>query len=225
MAHLLDNIVWNTLTGPQANFAAGVGGARRYQRGFSALIGLEHPDRPDFASLAPFCKQDEQFYCPDWRGPIPEGWRLEEETVMLRMIWAGKAPAHEPDLDAQPLAHEHAAQALALAELTHPGPFGLRTIELGEYFGIFEGARLVAMAGERFHAGPFREISGVCTHPEYQGRGIARKLTEKLLVRELARGQTPFLHVMRNNTVARTLYEGMGFRLYLETLVRVITVA
>lgn len=224
MAHLLDNIVWNTLTGPQANFAAGAGGARRYQHGFSPIIGLERPDKPDFESLAPFCAQGEQFYCPDWRGPVPEGWRMDEETVMLRMIWAGMTPAQEPDVDARPLTHEHAAQALALAELTHPGPFGLRTIELGEYFGVFEGARLVAMAGERFHAGSFREISGVCTHPEYQGRGIARKLTEKLLVRELARGQTPFLHVMRDNTVARTLYERMGFRLYLETLVRVISV-
>ena len=143
---------------------------------------------------------------------------------MLRMIWAGETPTREPDVDAQPLTTAHAAQALALAELTHPGPFGLRTIELGDYFGVFEGARLVAMAGERFHAGEFREISGVCTHPEYQGRGIARQLTAKLLLRELARGQTPFLHVMRDNIVARTLYEGMGFRLYLETLVRVITV-
>jgi ribosomal protein S18 acetylase RimI-like enzyme len=224
VAHLLDNIVWNTLTGPQANFASGAGGARRYKKGFSAIIGLERPDNPDFESLAPYCSKGEQFYCPDWRGAVPDGWRMEEETVMLRMIWAGEAPAHEPAVETQPLTSAHAAQALALAELTHPGPFGLRTIELGEYFGVFEGARLVAMAGERFHAGSFREISGVCTHPEYQRRGIARKLTEKVLLRELARGQQPFLHVMRDNVVARRLYERMGFRLYLETLVRVISV-
>jgi ribosomal protein S18 acetylase RimI-like enzyme len=225
VAHLLDNIVWNTLTGPQSNFAAGAGGARRYERGFSAIIGLERPDKPDFESLAPFCSPGERFYCPDWCGPVPGGWRMEEETVMLRMIWAGETPAREPDVAAQPLTAVHAAQALALAELTHPGPFGLRTIELGEYFGVFEGQRLVAMAGERFEAGAFREISGVCTHPEYQGRGLARKLTEKLLLRELRRGQTPFLHVMRDNTVARDLYRRMGFRLYLETLVRVISVS
>ena len=30
---------------------------------------------------------------------------------------------------------------------TNPGPFGIRTIELGEYFGVFDGAQLVAMAG------------------------------------------------------------------------------
>ena len=35
-------------------------------------------------------------------------------------------------------------------------------------------AVLVAMAGERMQAGPWREISGVCTDPGHQGRGLAR---------------------------------------------------
>jgi predicted GNAT family acetyltransferase len=39
----------------------------------------------------------------------------------------------------------------------------------------------------------------------------------------MARGKTPFLHVMSHNTTARGLYEKMGFRNYLETVVRVAT--
>ena len=69
----------------------------------------------------------------------------------------------------------------------------MRTLELGEYFGIFEGERLVAMVGERFQAGPFRE---------------------------LRRGETPFLHVMHDKLLARGLYERMGFVYYRESAAR-----
>jgi predicted GNAT family acetyltransferase len=106
--------------------------------------------------------------------------------------------------------------------LTNPGPFGLRTIELGEYFGVFEGERLVAMAGERLHAGKYREVSGVCTHPDQQGRGLARRLSLKIVRLQLLRGQSPFLHVISSNTTAHALYEKLGFRDYRETVVRVV---
>ena len=41
------------------------------------------------------------------------------------------------------------------------------------------------MAGERMHAGTLREISGVCTHPDFQGRGLARRLMRKLVRRQM----------------------------------------
>src|SRR5262249_255229 len=118
---------------------------------------------------------------------------------------------------------EHATRALELAILTNPGPFGVRTIELGDYFGVFEGERLVAMAGERMFADVLREISGVCTHPDFQGKGLARQLMLKLIRREIQRGETPFLHVMRDNAAARGLYARMGFRDYKESVVRVVS--
>src|SRR4029453_13512601 len=129
-------------------------------------------------------------------------------------------PEREEAPDAVPLAPAHAQQAFDLAMLTKPGPFGPRTIELGDYFGVFDGDRLVAMAGERMHAGTLREISGVCTHPDLQGRGIASRLMRKLVRRQLARRETPFLHVMRDNAVERGLYERMGFAVYRACVVR-----
>ena len=132
-----------------------------------------------------------------------------------------------PDTDAAPdavaLRPEHAPQALELAHLTNPGPFGIRTPELGEYFGYFDGGRLIAMAGERLCSGALHEVSGICTHPDFQGRGLARKLTLKLVRRQMQRGKTPFLHVMVQNTPARALYEKLGFRNNRETVVRVIS--
>jgi len=68
-----------------------------------------------------------------------------------------------------------------------------------------------------------REVSGICTHPDFRGRELASRLTLKLIRREIQRGETPFLHVMGDNPSARQLYWKMGFRDYCETTLRVIS--
>ena len=175
MNNALDNVTWHTLVGPHANYAAGTEHARRYAAGFSPIVGFSNPERPAFDALTAYCDPGEHFYCDGWSGAPPNDWRIEFESTMFKMVWDGTTPSHDPMPDATRLGPEHALQALDLAALTRPGPFGSRTIELGEYFGCFDGQRLVAMAGERMRAGSFHEISGVCTHPEFQGRGLARK--------------------------------------------------
>jgi GNAT superfamily N-acetyltransferase len=226
MQQYLDNIFWQTLSGPHACYASGTDRARRYARGFSPIVGFPDPHDPDFAALLPFCEPGEHFYCDAWSGPAPAGWRIEAESTMFRMVWDGVMPLEDKAPDAVPLGPEHAQQAVELATLTKPGPFGPRTIELGEYFGYFdEAGQLIAMAGERMAAPGLREISGVCTRPGFQGRGMARRLMEKLVRRQLLRGETPFLHVMRANTHAHELYLRMGFRDYRETVVRVVAPA
>ncbi len=227
MTNLLDNIFWHALSGPQAHLSTGTGTARRYAPGFSPIVGFADPEQPDFDSLAPYCEPGERFYCDGWSGPVPTGWRVLVESTMLKMIWDAPMPGADEAPDAVPLGAEHVEQAVALATLTNPGPFGPRTIELGDYFGYFddahaEGGRLMAMAGERSCAPGLREISGVCTHPDYQGRGLARRLMTKLIRREMQRGETPFLHVMSRNDTARGMYERMGFRIYREVVVRVV---
>lgn len=84
----------------------------------------------------------------------------------------------------------------------------------------------VCEPGEQFmHAGPLREVSGICTLPEYQGRGYARRLTELVVRAQLVRRQTPFLHVASSNTRARTLYERMGFVVDREVPLRVVALS
>lgn len=222
MLELLDNVTWHSLSGPHERFSAGGPTARRYARGFSPILGFADPMRPDFDALRAHCEVGESFYTDGWAGTPPDGWRVNVETTMFKMVWDAPMPQEDPAADAIPLDASHAAQAVALAELTHPGPFALRTIELGEYFGYLEHGRLIAMAGERMQGGAFHEISGVCTHPQEQGRGFARRLMVKLIGRQMRRGKTPFLHVMRDNTRARELYKRMGFREYRESVVRVI---
>ena len=63
---ILDNIFWHALSGPQAGFAQGAGGARRFARGFSPILGFADPAEPAFDDLTPFCLPGESFYTDGW---------------------------------------------------------------------------------------------------------------------------------------------------------------
>jgi ribosomal protein S18 acetylase RimI-like enzyme len=217
------NIIWRCMDGSQRHLTSGTARARRYLKGFSPIVAFADPDRPAFDDLADVCEPGERFYCSEWAGAVPAGWTLERDARMLVMVWQGATPEPDPTLAAVPLGAEHVARMCALAELTRPGPFDTRTIEFGDYFGILDGERLAAMAGERMHAGHLREVSGICTHPDYQGRGYARRLTALVVRRELARGQTPFLHVVATNVTAIALYERMGFVTARNVPVRIVS--
>lgn len=221
--NLLDNLFWHTFTGPHAHWTAGTARAKRYLRGFSPMLGFPDPAHPDFSGMEAYFDPEERFYTDGWSGAAPAGWQVEMESTMFKMVWEGPVPDEDPAPEAVPLGPEYAEAALELALLTKPGPFGLRTLELGEYFGCFEDGRLVAMAGERLHAGALREISGVCTRPDFQGRGYARRLMLKLIRREMQRGETPCLHVASGNTGAHGLYLRMGFQDHRESPVRIVS--
>jgi predicted GNAT family acetyltransferase len=100
---------------------------------------------------------------------------------------------------------------VALAKLTNPGPFGERTIEFGNFVGVFDGDRLMGMSGHRLHPTPYIEISGVCVHPDYTGRGLGGALTLYQVERIQQMGEIPILHVWARNERAILLYEHLGF--------------
>lgn len=220
---LLDNIAWHALSGPHAAHSRGTSEARRYAPGFAPILGFADSRQPAFAALASCCEPGNHFYCGGWSGPEPAGWRIDADETMHQLVWDAAMPAADDALPAVPLGSEHVPQMLELVAATQPGPFGARSIELGQYFGVLEDGRLVAMAGERMAAGALREVSAVCTHPAFQGRGLARRLVERLVRLQLQRGETPFLHVMHANAGARRIYERMGFRHYRELAVRVVS--
>lgn len=222
MSAILDNVFWHALSGAQRSFSLGNDLVRRFAPGFGPFVAFPDPSQPDFDALMRFSSPREALFCPAVHGALPEGWRQRFETTIIKMVWSSTdMPAALP-LDARPLGAGDAQQAVDLAALTRPGPVGLRTLELGDYFGCFEGPRLIAMAGERVWAPPFREVSGICTHPDYQGRGLARALSTLVIRRMLERGETPFLHVVHDNT-ARPFYERLGFRDYHEIPVRIVS--
>ena len=222
METLLDNIFWHAMRGQQAAISSSGGTARRYARGYSPIAAFATPQRADLDCLVAEFDPGERFYTDVWSGPVPSGWQLEFESGMEKMVWDGAAVPAGDAPDAVSLGPQHAVQALALAELTRPGPFGLRTIEMGSYLGLFENGQLVAMAGERAFSGILREISGICTHPDHQGRGLAKRLTAMVIRRILQRGETPFLHVVSGNRSAHQFYRRLGFRDHRTSTVRIL---
>ncbi len=223
MTHPLDRLSWNALSGLHAEFSVGTDTARRYAKGYSPIIGFADTDRPPFDALAPYCDPGEHFYCENWTGPAPAGWRIDYDATKFKLVWQGALPAADVTPEIVRLTPEHVPHVMELVAAASPGPFGPRTIELGEFYGWFEGPRLVAMAGERLRAGQYHEISSVCTRPDFRGRGLANRLTTKLIRQQMLRNEIPFLQVMRDNVGAHKLYERMGFSVYREANARIVT--
>ena len=138
-------------------------------------------------------------------------WKLLVEIKGLQFLYDGD-PVIEQDLfHPVLLEQQHVEQMMQLAALTKPGPFGARTIEFGHYYGVFEDERLVAMTGQRLHIENYTEVSAVCTHPDYLGKGYATALVQHQMNLILRHRQIPFLHVRADNQRAIAVYERLGF--------------
>jgi predicted GNAT family acetyltransferase len=110
-----------------------------------------------------------------------------------------------------PMEAKDIPQMVALAGLTEPGPFRQRTAELGGFLGIRLAGRLAAMAGQRLAPDGFAEVSAVCTHPDFRGRGYACALVAAVTRKIHGEGRMPFLTSLEANTGAVRIYQQMGF--------------
>jgi len=140
---------------------------------------------------------------------VSQGWALEGFRPLAQMICTQPIAVLDGPQVVE-LSPAHRGDVLALTALVYPHFFRERTVELGRYFGIYENGRLAAMIGERLGMDGYQEMSAICTHPDFNGRGYARRLTALLTNDNLARGRLPFLHVSRENVRAERLYAELG---------------
>ena len=131
------------------------------------------------------------------------------------------APAWDVAFEILPLGEADAAEMLALATLTKPGPFFSRTHQLGGFIGVRVGGQLAAMAGERMRPDGYTEASGVCVHPDHRGKGYAARLLREVTAKILKRGEKAFLHSYADNATAIGLYESLGFTPVEETALEI----
>ena len=207
----LDNPIWSSLATRHAHLAQGDARARRYPPAISPLTGVNGTGADVASSLAGTVQVGDDMGI---FGPAPalgSNWEVIKEAGITQMFRPDDALLDEGDVDVRTLGPADVPEMLKLVELTQPGPFRPRTIELGKYIGIRDGGRLVGMAGERMWFDDWREVSAVCTHPDVRGRGYARALIGRVVNRMLRSGQTPFLHVYSTNTSAIEVYLALGF--------------
>jgi ribosomal protein S18 acetylase RimI-like enzyme len=208
----LDDPVWSCLTTRHAHFACGDAFARRYLAAISPIATVSGSSAAHLTALEALVDiGDDIGLIGSPLHALPANWETLYESRLAQMIRTDRSLLPEGELDVSTLGSSDVAEMLELVELTKPGPFRLRTIELGTYIGIRDHGRLIAMAGERMWIGDFREVSAVCTHPDVQGRGYARALIGRVVNRMLSRGETPILHVDSPNRRAIDLYLALGF--------------
>jgi len=209
---VLENPVWSCLTSRYTHLALGDARALRFQSDYSPLSAVREARRENVAALlAPVDVGEELSITAVEVGDVPAHWEILGRLRLVQMIRRERAPLPMSGDDVTVLGRDDVDEMLALVELTHPGPFRRRTVELGRFVGIRRDGRLLAMAGERMWIGDYREVSAVCTRPDAQGQGLARTLMAHVINRMLAAGQTPFLHVLSTNERAIATYEGLGF--------------
>jgi len=208
----LDNAPWHALTGPQAHLALGSGEVRRFKPEFAPFLAMETLSGGNIAAMAALLPEETTAVLFTTASvAVPEGLDLVLAGELSQMVASALIAVSDPT-EVVLLRPADVPAMRALVALTEPGPFAARTNELGDYFGIFDGNRLVAMAGERLRPTGATEVSAVCTHPDYRGRGYAKALVSRVAAGIAARGELPFLHVYPHNRAAIATYQRLGFK-------------
>ena len=206
----LDNPFWSSLCSRHRQIAQRVGDVARYPPEFAPFLGVANADADVSEVLESLVAPGESVYLLGVVPRLPHAWRLEAFRPLAQMTCMAPIPVIDGP-DVIELSEAHRADVLALTALVYPHYFRERTMDMGCYFGIYQDGRLAAMVGERLGMDTLQEISAVCTHPDFIGRGYARRLTAILSNDNLERGRTPFLHVSYENQRALRLYIQMGY--------------
>ena len=225
-SHPLDAVIWRALTSVQKGLAEGDARARRYPAAIAPFAATSDTEPASFQSLLALVGSDDRIalFTTEEVRPPPAFSVMRRDSVDQMVLEGAEACVVRPGTQIVALGLADVPEMLALASVTQPGPFGPRTIELGDYIGIRRHGALVAMAGERMRLDGFTEVSAVCVEPAYRGHGFAVDLVGTLAGSISARSEVPFLHVFSSNHAAIALYRKLGFalrqRLHLAVLAR-----
>lgn len=213
MKHLLDRPIWSALGTRHASLAEGGSLARRYPASIAPFAATENEGEESLRALAELASTGENLLLL-MSDPIvaPSNFATVTAVSAVQMI-ADQRLDHVTDERIEQLNQADAGEMLELATLTKPGPLSLRALDLGDFWGVKINGRLVAMAGERMKQPGYTELSGVCTHPDFRGKGLARLLSLYVADKIIVRGDQPYLHAYATNQAAIALYESIGFRL------------
>jgi ribosomal protein S18 acetylase RimI-like enzyme len=223
MYQYLDNPAWYALCSGNKNLSNGNEHVKFFDKEVSPFMATRDNGEEYFQMLYNLIPHNAPviFISPK-EMEFPSVWNIRRLIRGIQMIYEGHQIDEEPAAEIIPLNNNHVDQMLGLTKLTDPGPFGPRTIEFGHYYGIMDQNKLVAMAGQRLHVYDFTEISAVCTHPDFTGKGYAKDLLRHQINRMQRASFTPYLHVRSDNHRAIKVYESLNFKTRKEILFYVL---
>jgi len=208
--HVLDNPIWEALRSRHRDIALAQGEVARYPAQIAPFLGVPREGVDVGDALNALVEPGETTLLLDRVPQVPKGFEAKKLAMLAQMVCT--APVEESaGPDVIELGEAHRGDVLELTALVYPHYFRPYTMQLGRYFGIYQDGRLAAIIGERMGMDDWQEISAVCTHPDFLGRGYARQLLAMLGNDVLARGRTPYLHVAHENARAKDLYLRTGY--------------
>jgi GNAT superfamily N-acetyltransferase len=213
----LDTPIWTALTTKQAQIAHSNALARRFPPEMTLLGALAANTAMAFDSLAQLIQRDAVTLYFTSPPQIPAGWDILRAVEMHQMVQETDPPPLNPQGNATPevieLTPADVPEMSVVYTATRPGrTLCPRIQKLGQFLGIREEGKLVAMGGLRLHLPGYREITTVATLPDCEGRGYATAIVTALMARIHIAGNKPFLTVRTDNTRAIEIYHRLGFK-------------
>jgi predicted GNAT family acetyltransferase len=209
-----DNPVWEALSTVQSHFNQGNDRVKYLPPEVGPFIGLKDWDQEDLKDLVEYIPVHRSFSVMIAKQiTLPSYLRIVLTLPLYQMYCPHLIPFPIKDLTPRRLTKEDIGQMLSLTSKTKPGPFLERTIEFGDYLGLFSDNTLIAMAGERLKTEGFTEVSAICTDQAHLGKGYASFLCSLVCEQIFGEGKIPFLHVRQDNTRAIEVYKKLGFRI------------
>ncbi|WP_333822715.1 GNAT family N-acetyltransferase [Pinisolibacter sp.] len=210
----LDRPIWAALSTTHRPHALGDDRARRYHPDIGPLAAAIDDTAESLADLRRLIATHGGVgLLQAGPAPLPPGCVEIQRADAVQMTATDDTGIVSPDVFVRRLGPADVPEMVDLATLTAPGPFAARTATLGTFLGIRIDGRLAAMAGERTRFPGHTELSGVCTHPDFRGRGLAAALCRHLTADIRKRGDRPFLHAFAANRPAIALYETLGWKI------------
>jgi len=222
MSDQLADIVWSALTTGHQHLALVNGGVRKYPADVAPFAAFKPglPLEEAASSLRTLVLPGEMTHVTVEKELIKlPGLITEGSLLTVQMAWPEDLaiPGAEPNArEIVPLTCNNSPEMMELIEIAFPGFFRSRTCLMGPYSGIRSASgkdvgKLIAMAGDRMVTDKLREVSGVCTHPDHTGKGLATQLILHKLREHRERGFGSFLHAAASNARAIPIYERLGF--------------
>jgi len=209
---LFANPVWHALHGKHRHFASGIGDACRYPADVAPFAALAAPSEHALTQLHALLSPRESVWIIGDDLPDVAELAVEGTLPCLQMVLPREVTPRAPTGDIVRLSNSDAPEMVALTNRAFPGFFRNKTHEMGSYYGVRVDGELVAMGGERLRLPGYPEISGVCTHPEYRGQGLATNIIWQLASDHRRDGNVSWLQVAAANKNAIDLYVKMGFK-------------
>jgi ribosomal protein S18 acetylase RimI-like enzyme len=139
---------------------------------------------------------------------LPDGARWSNTNRLKPRLSTGAWKLLRLDVSHMPLLEE-------LYSYGGGDAFRRRSLEWGVFYGMFDGERLISVAGTHIVSDNERiaALGSVMTHPGYRGQGLATRATSAVCQELLERGvELIGLSVNRSNEAAIRVYENIGFK-------------